>query len=92
MKLQLLDVNKFASGLPPVTSTELKTRSGELHPEGLFSEKIFGVEGTLTRSKKYSYIKLNTTVVHPSAYKLLIRINRKIEKMFNMLNQLKVIV
>jgi len=83
MKLQLLDVNKFASGLPPVTSTELKTRSGELHPEGLFSEKIFGVEGTLTRSKKYSYIKLNTTVVHPSAYKLLIRINRKLEQMFN---------
>jgi len=83
MKLQLLDVNRFAASLTPVTSTELKTRSGELHPEGLFSEKIFGVEGTLTRSKKYSYIKLNTKVVHPAAYKLLIRINRKLEKFFN---------
>jgi len=83
MKLQLLDVDKFAAGLPPVTSTELKTRSGELHPEGLFSEKIFGVEGTLTRSKKFSYIKLNTKVVHPAAYLLLIRIDRRLEKMFN---------
>lgn len=82
MKLQFLDVNRFASNLTPVTSTELKTRSGELHPEGLFSEKIFGVEGTLTRSKKYSYIKLNTTVIHPAAYKLLIRIDRRLEKMF----------
>jgi len=83
MKLQFLDVNKFASGLIPVTSTEIKTRAGELHPEGLFSEKIFGVEGTLTRNKKYSYIKLNTEVVHPAAYKLLIRIDRRLEKMFN---------
>ena len=83
MKLQLLDVDKFAASLAPVTSTELKTRSGELHPEGLFSEKIFGVEGTLTRSKKFSYIKLNTKVVHPAAYKLLIRIDRRLEKFFN---------
>jgi len=83
MKLQLLDVNQFASGLIPVTSTELKTRSGELHPEGLFSEKIFGVEGTLTRSKKYSYINLNTEVIHPAAYLLLIRIDKRLEKMFS---------
>ena len=83
MKLQLMDVNKFASRLKPVTSTELKTRSGELHPEGLFSEKIFGVEGTLDRSKKYSFILLNTEVIHPAAYKLLIRIDKRIEKFLN---------
>ncbi len=73
MKLQFMDVNSYASRLTPVTSTELKTRSGELHPEGLFSEKIFGVEGTLTRNKKYSYIKLNAELVHPAAYNLLLR-------------------
>lgn len=83
MKLQLMDVNKFTRNLTPVTSTELKTRSGELHPEGLFSEKIFGVEGTIDRSKKYSYILLNAQVVHPAAYKLLIRIDRRIEKFLN---------
>jgi len=76
-------VNDFASRLTPVTSTEIKTRAGELHPEGLFSEKIFGVEGTLSRSKKYSFIKLNTEIIHPGAYKLLVRIDRRLEKMFN---------
>ena len=44
MKLNLLDVNKFAKGLTPVTSTELKTRAGGFNADGLFSEEIFGVE------------------------------------------------
>ena len=83
MKLKLLDVNKFAKGLSPVTSTELNMRSGEPSPDGLFSERIFGIEGSLDRSKRYSFILLNTYVVHPAAYKLLIRIDRRIEKFLN---------
>ena len=83
MKLKLLDVNKFTKGLTPVTSTELKTKSGEPSPEGLFSEKIFGIEGSLDRSKRYSFIHLNAMIIHPAAYKLLIRIDRRIEKFLN---------
>ena len=50
MQIKLLDVNKFLQGLAPVTSTELRTRSNELHPDGLFSERIFGLEETPLRS------------------------------------------
>jgi DNA-directed RNA polymerase subunit beta' len=79
MKLNLLNVNKFTKGLTPVTSMELKTRSGEPNPEGLFSEKIFGVEKSLSRSKTFSYFNLNTKVVHPAAYQLLIRIDKRLK-------------
>lgn len=83
MKLKLLNMNNFVRGLRPVTSTELKTKSGELHPDGLFSEKIFGIENSLERARVYSYINLNAFIVHPAAYKLLIRIDRRIEKYLN---------
>jgi DNA-directed RNA polymerase beta' subunit len=83
MKLKLLDVNRFCRGLTPITTTELRTKSGEYAQDGLFSEKIFGIEGSLDRSKRYSFIQLNAMVVHPAAYKLLIRIDRKIEKLLN---------
>jgi len=81
--LKFLDVNKFVKGLTPVTTTELKTRTGELHQDGLFSEKIFGIEGTLDRGKKFSFINLNAKVIHPSAYKILIRLNSKLETFFS---------
>lgn len=83
MKLTLLDINKFTKGLTPVTSTELQTRSGEPNADGLFSERIFGIEGSLDRSKRFSYTNLNAYIIHPAAYKLLIRIDRRIEKFLN---------
>jgi len=70
-------------GLSPVTTTELKTRTGELHPDGLFSEKIFGIEGTLDRTKKFSFINLNAKVVHPTGYKVLTRLSNKVENFFS---------
>jgi len=78
MPLTLLDVDKFARGLTPVTSTELKTKTGEPSPNGLFSEKIFGVEGSLDRSKRFSYFELNVKVIHPEAYLLLTRIDKRL--------------
>lgn len=77
MKLSLLDVENFTKNLNPVTTTELRTRTGDFHPEGLFSENIFGVEGSLDRSKTFSYINLNTYVIHPSAFMLLTRLDKK---------------
>ena len=81
--LKVLDVNKFVRGLKPVTSTELKTRTGEFAPQGLLSEDIFGVEGSLDRVKKFSYIDLNTKVIHPTLYRHIIKLERKLEKMFS---------
>ena len=81
--IKVLDVNQFARGLLPVTSTELKTRTGEFNPDGLLSEEIFGVEGSLDRSKKMSFINLNTNVIHPTLYRHIIKLERKLEKMFS---------
>jgi len=78
--IKFLDVNKFVSNLTPITSTEFFTRGGDFNPEGLFSESIFGVVGSIDRTKKYSYIDINIEVIHPSAYKILYRLDRRIEK------------
>jgi len=83
MSLKFLDLNNFTRNLKPVTSTQTHTRTDEFHPQGLFSEMIFGVEGSLDRKKTFSYIDLNTFVIHPTAYRILIRLDRKIEKMFS---------
>ena len=78
--IRLLDVDKFVKGLTPVTSTDYILRTGEFHPEGLFSEQIFGPVGSRDRRTKYSYIDLHTKVVHPSAYTILIQLDKKVEK------------
>jgi DNA-directed RNA polymerase beta' subunit len=81
--LKFLDVDKFARGLYPVTNTEYFIKSGEAHPQGLFSETIFGAVGSLERRQKYSYIDLHGKVVHPTGYRVLIKLDAKIEKFFS---------
>ena len=81
--IKILDIEKFVKGLLPVTSTEISTKTGEYNDDGLFSERIFGIEGSLDRQKKFSYINLNAKVIHPAVYRLIIRLDRKLEKMFS---------
>ncbi len=83
MKLKLKDMEKFAKGLTPVTSVESKTREGQWNPEGLFSEKIFGIEGSIQRSKLLSYLDLNTYVIHPAIFTILKRLDQKIVSLFS---------
>ena len=78
--LNLLDVEKFSKNLTPVTSTEFYTRSGGMNPQGLFSEEIFGPDGSKERSKNFSFIDLNCIVIHPALYRIILRLDRKIEK------------
>jgi hypothetical protein len=77
--IYFLNWKKFVKGLTPVTTTEMLTRTGEFHPDGLFSEKIFGPVETPQRKKTFSYINLNVSVVHPSALKLLLQLDKRIE-------------
>jgi len=78
--LHLLDVNKFVKGITPVTSLEYFSKEGIYHPEGLFSEVIFGAEGTKERRSSFSYINLHTKIIHPSVFKIIKQLDRKIEK------------
>jgi len=81
--IKVLDVNKFVKGLTPVITTELITRTGEFNPNGLLSEEIFGVEGSIDRSKKMSFLELNTNVIHPTLYRHIVKLERKLEKVFS---------
>ncbi len=76
--INFLNVKNFKKGLKPITTTEMFSKPGEFHPDGLFSEMIFGAEETLERKKTFSYIELNATVIHPSAYMLLLQLDKKI--------------
>lgn len=77
--LKFLDMNKFSKNLIPVTSSELFSRTNEFNPDGLYSEKIFGNLESSDRRTTYSYIDLHTNVIHPTALKIILQLNRKIE-------------
>jgi len=74
--------NKFKG---PVTSSQLFLgKSGTYHPQGLFSEEIFGIDGSKERSKNMSWIDLNCQVIHPVLYDIIRkRIDRKIVKLLS---------
>lgn len=84
--IQLLDMNKAGEKLNPVTSFEytLGAKSNEFHPEGLFSETIFGTQETRERKETYAYIDLNCKVLHPALYKPLYRLNAKVLKVLEL--------
>jgi len=84
MKLKLVSMEQFAKEWPiPVTSVESRIRTGELNPEGLFSEQIFGIEGSHQRSKTYSFLDLNAYVIHPAIFAILKRLDQKIVSLFS---------
>ena len=78
--IELLDLKKFRQGLKPVTSAEMFSKPGEFHSDGLFSETIFGPEESVERKKTFSFIKLNSKVIHPTAYGILIKLDMKLQE------------
>ena len=78
--LRLLNPTNFSKNLTPVTSMITTTKTGDFHEEGLFSEQIFGAVGSNDRRIAFSYLELHGHVVHPSAYRILMQLDRKIEK------------
>ena len=84
MKLRLTDMEQFAKGLIPVTSVESRLRTGgELNPEGLFSERIFGIEGSSKRKSTFSFINLNAYVIHPSIFSIFKRLDQRFMSLFS---------
>lgn len=55
-------------------------KSTNFHPKGLYSEEIFGVEGSPERRGAVSWIDLNCNIIHPVLYSILKkRIFRKMD-------------
>jgi DNA-directed RNA polymerase beta' subunit len=79
--LKLLDIKKVTSALVPITTSEIFIgKSHSFHPDGLFSEKIFGALETPDRKKTFSYIELNCQVIHPALFPILRRLEQRIIK------------
>ncbi len=78
--LKLISMDSFIKNLTPVTSMLSTDRAGGFHENGLFSEAIFGPEGTKTRRATFSYIELNAQVIHPAALRVILQLDKRIEK------------
>ena len=63
-------------GLLPVTSLNMYAdSSNDFHPQGLFSNFIFGRQGEDERDVSYSFIDLKTRIFHPLYFKTLTQVN-----------------
>lgn len=72
--LLILD-EKLLSMMRPVTSLDTFVgTSKNFNPEGLYSNEIFGVVGTVARSTRFAYIDLRVPIIHPTIYKILIQL------------------
>lgn len=77
VKFRLLDYDAFSEGLGVVKSTSVfEPNSKVFHPDGLFSEKIFGPVTDLSRYTTFGCIELNTVVIHSIIYAEIIQPNR----------------
>ena len=86
--ISLLNVNKFIKENKlegPISSSQIfMGKSKSFHPQGLFSEDIFGLEGSNERRKKMSWIDLNCQVINPVIYdRISKRLDKKIPKLLS---------
>lgn len=82
--IYILDPQKVLSqnnALGPVTSSQFYSgKSRTFHPQGLFSEELFGLVGSSERKKSISWIDLNTSIIHPLIFDVLQkRVEKKIQ-------------
>jgi len=78
--LRLLSIDALVKGMTPVTSMVHMTKADDFNEDGLFSEKIFGPIGSKERRQTFSYIDLRAKVIHPAALRIILQLDRRVEK------------
>lgn len=68
---------------PVTTLDNFLPSSKDFHPDGLFSTEIFGRVADRKRMANFSYINLNTTIIHPTVYYSLIGLKGLYEDIIN---------
>ncbi len=59
-------------GITPITTLDTFNKATKnFHDDGLFSTVIFGKVGDEARDRRFSFIPLNTVVIHPIIYKVI---------------------
>jgi len=74
--LEISDELIKSEAIKEVTSSKLFLQGIDPDPEGLASYDIFGTPGTEARKKRYGYINLNCTIVHPHVHNVLKELQR----------------
>ena len=68
----------------PTTSTDIYSdQEGSFHENGIYSTLTFGDVNSPERDKLFSYIPLNTTLIHPFIFRELLKINRSYNDLLN---------
>lgn len=70
----IIDTDKLADKLGYVTSEQIYDSRNNFHPQGLFSELIFGARGTYRRRTSIGLIDLKVRLVHPEIYRIFKRL------------------
>lgn len=81
LSLLNLDSGNIYKQLGKVTSGNMFDGANyNLHPEGLWSNEIFGPVGDPLRLKKQAYMDLNVEILHPLVYRELISTNKLLDE------------
>jgi DNA-directed RNA polymerase beta' subunit len=76
MRLILQNIDDFIirNKIQQITTTNIEEigSQGQFDKNGLWSETIFGLNGTKERRTQFGYINLKTKIIHPELYKLLL--------------------
>jgi DNA-directed RNA polymerase beta' subunit len=85
MQIKLLDIESLIrkEGLLQVSDPIYFTKQGLPTEDGLFSNKIFGNLGTPARKNRFSYINLNGIFIQPLIAKLLMSLDKNIDRCIN---------
>ena len=76
-ELTIPDENTIPVTLPVTSSAVFVSSTKSFHEEGLFSNTIFGIQGSPERSTTYGHIKLKAPIIHPRIYRGLTRAVRR---------------
>lgn len=71
----LMDTPSVWAGMLPVKTGQIfEGRNGDWHPQGLYSNIIFGRQGEDVRDEKESFVDMKVPIFHPYYYSELIRL------------------
>ena len=72
------------AGILPVKVLDIKEGMTEsLHPEGLYSEEVFGRVGSDERMNRFGYMDLKLAIFHPLIYRKLCQLRQIYDKILN---------
>lgn len=74
VNITIMDVDAFIyrhRALPVTSALVLEPSTNNFHPDGFYSEVIFGNIGSPDRMERFGYIDLNTTIFSPKIFKII---------------------